>query len=75
MGRGGCQNGLRLVELIIPTVKAGGHRDDEDNIKPLDRQGYADLALNPDGSLGKVIVDRMTPRLEAVLRKTHCTEF
>ena len=42
------------MALIIPTVKARGHRDDEGSIKPLVEWGYADLALQRIGPSGRV---------------------
>src|SRR5215470_8154763 len=52
-----------------------GRDHDEGPSKPLEVWGYADLVLDltPGTGLGGLI--RETPRLEAVLGKTHRTEF
>src|SRR5215831_20265268 len=53
----------------------GDTRDDEGSIKPLEVWGYADLVLDLRPGTGRVGLIRATPRLEAVLGKTHRTEF
>jgi len=75
VGRGDRRNGLRLGRLIMPVVGAGGHEGDEGHVKPGGLQEYADLALNPEGLLGRVWLTKEAPRLEAVLAKSRRTEF
>src|SRR5215471_11917686 len=52
-----------------------GRDHDEGPIKPLEVWGYADLVLDLTPGTGRVGWIRETPRLEAVLGKTHRTEF
>src|SRR5215813_4430039 len=52
-----------------------GRDHDEGPIKPLEVWGYADLVLDLTPGTGRVGLIRETPRLEAVLGKTHRTEF
>ena len=62
--------------VIIPADRARGYtRDDEGSLKPLEVWGYADLVRDLTPGTGRVGVIRETPRLEAVLGKTHRTEF
>ncbi len=62
MGRGGRPYSLRLVVLIMPTVEARGHEDDEGSIKPRAVWEYADVALNLIRLSGRVglIVRRLS---------------
>jgi hypothetical protein len=53
---------------------ARGHTSDEGSIKPWEVGGYADLALDLTPGTGRVGLIKETPRLEAVLGKTHRTE-
>ena len=75
MGRGGRHNGLRLGRLIMPVVGAGRHEDDEGSVKPAGLEEYAGLALNPAGLLGRALLTKEAPRLEAVLARSRRTEF
>src|SRR5215470_12143575 len=52
-----------------------GRDHDEGPIKPLEVWGYADLVLDLTPGTGRVGLIRETPRLEAVLGKTHRMEF
>jgi hypothetical protein len=54
---------------------ARGSTNDEGSIKPLEVWGYADLVLDLTPGTGRGGLIRETSRLEAVLVKTHCTEF
>ena len=48
---------------------------DDGSIKPLEVGGDADLVLDLRPGTGRVELIGETPRLEAVLGKTHRTEF
>ena len=61
--------------MIIASRWQEGRTHDEGPIKPLEVGGYADLALDLTPGTGRVGLIEETPRLEAVLGKTHRTEF
>jgi hypothetical protein len=64
----------RLVDNASRWAK-GVINDDEGSIKPLQVWGYADLVLDLTPGMDRVELIEETPWLEAVLGKTHCTEF
>jgi hypothetical protein len=72
---GGRDEDLRLGGLRKPPVKAGGSESDEAPLKLRTGWGNVDLALNPSAGNRKGRGDRETSGLEAVLGKTHRTEF
>ena len=59
--------------LIMSTLMARGYEGGEGTIKPSAVSADADLALKPSIAGGQGPADR--PQLEAVLGKTHRTEF
>jgi len=75
VGCGGCADDLRLGGLRKPLVTAGRSTHDEVPLKLRAGWGNATLALNPSPVHGKGRGDRETSGLEAVLGKTHRTEF
>ena len=75
MGYGGREEDLRLGGLRKPPVMAGRSTNDEAPLKLRMGWGHANLVLNPSTVHRKGRGDRETPGLEAVLGKTHRTEF
>ncbi len=65
----------RLVDNASRWARGHTSDDDEGAIKPLEVWGYADLVLDLTPGTGRVESIGETPRLEAVLGKTHRTEF
>jgi hypothetical protein len=59
----------------MPVVAARRREGEEAHVKPAEVQEHADLALNPEGVLGRAWLTKEVPRLEAVLGKTQRTEF
>jgi len=75
VGCGGRDEDLRLGGLRKPPVTAGRSTHDEAPLKLRAGWEHATLALNPSPVHGKGRGDRETSGLEAVLGKTHRTEF
>jgi hypothetical protein len=75
VGCGGRDEDLRLGGLRKPPIRAGGSESDEAPLKLRTTWGNADLALNPRTVNRKGRGERETSGLEAVLGKTHRTEF
>ena len=75
MGYGSRDEDLRLGGLRKPPIMAGRSTNDEAPLKLRMGWGHANLALNPSPVTRKGSGDRETSGLEAVLGKTHRTEF
>jgi hypothetical protein len=75
VGGGGRDDDLRLGGLRKPLVTAGRAMHDEAPRKLEIGWEHAPLALNPSAGNRKGRGDRETSELEAVLGKTHRTEF
>ena len=75
MGGGGRDEDLRLGGLRKPLVTARRSTHDEAPLKLEIGWEHATLVFNPSPVHGKGRGDRETSELEAVLGKTHRTEF